>query len=129
MRLKKLRDRFVELSNEMIQDEELKAVVINPEIVQLAGQKFVFLLINDNMNDKEEVEKIIMQSVIEDFGFLIIFENDPGNFANLLILTLSQLKFVDPSFPLHFLLYKDETDTFDYLQMSISESEEGNEVS
>ena len=128
MSLKEIRDSFIRRSKEQMSNEEMHPVLINPELLQIGEQKFVFLIVNPNMDDREEVEKLVRQSIIEDFGFIIVFEEEPDEFANFLITTLAKMTTVIPAYPLHFLLYNKELDDFSYLNMEVNVEEDEDDV-
>lgn len=128
MSLKEIRDSFIRRSKEQMPNEEMHPVLINPELLQIGEQKFVFLLVNPNMDDREEVEKLVRQSIIEDFGFIIVFEEEPDNFANFLITTLAKMTTIIPGYPLHLLLYNKELDDFNYLNMEVNVEEDEEDV-
>lgn len=48
--------------------------IVNPELVDIQGNEYVILFDNLNMYDAKEVDTLIRQSQIEDFGFIIIFD-------------------------------------------------------
>lgn len=48
--------------------------IVNPELVDIQGNEYVILFDNLNMYDAKEVDALIRQSQIEDFGFIIIFD-------------------------------------------------------
>lgn len=48
--------------------------IVNPELIDIQGNEYVILFDNLNMYDAKEVDALIRQSQIEDFGFIIIFD-------------------------------------------------------
>ena len=124
MQYKEIRNKFIQKTNEAVVDEQYKVILLNPELLQFGEQKFVFLVINDNMDNENEVEKLLRQSMIEGFGFLVVFEGMPPQpFSNLLLSALNAVKSQDPLFPFYVLSYNAEEDLFLFLNVTADKDE------
>ena len=83
MKLIDRRNKFLELAK--------GSTLYNPELIDMQGNIYVFLIDNPNMNDADEVERLLRQAWIEDLNFIILFEDKvklESPFANLLLYKL-----------------------------------------
>ena len=126
MKYKQIRDAFLEVSRKTVADESFRPFLINPELIQIGTQKFVFLVENESMDDEQEVERLLRQSQIEEFGFIIVFTDKSKliGLANLLVSELVRMHTEDETLPLYFLEFHESTKDFSYLNYSIQEEAE-----